>query len=263
LPSFSAYIGADIVAGLASLAPVPALKNSIFIDVGTNGEMALITGKEIYCCATAAGPAFEGANIEHGMGALAGAINIYHGPGNYQTIGDGKPVGLCGSGLIDVIASLLGTGQISNDGFMEKNFVIIPAGESGTCKDVLLTPLDVREVQLAKGAIAAGINILIRRAGLSVEEIDALYLAGGFGNYIRTESAVAIGLIPREFSAKVIPVGNTSGTGSLLAVRSVHFDEVIRDILSRMTYLELSEDENFITEFAINMQFPDNRDIID
>lgn len=256
LPSLSAYIGADIVAGIASLAPVPAYKNFLFIDVGTNGEIALITPDRIWCCAAAAGPAFEGANIENGMGALQGAINVYYGQDDFQTIGDTLPVGICGSGLIDLVASLLGSGYVSTDGYLEKKFVVVPSGRSGTGTDIYISPKDIREIQLAKSAIASGINILLKRAGLTVNEIDALYLAGGFGNYIRIESAEAIGLIPSGLSEKVIPVGNTSGTGAMLAVRSVLFDRVIEEILGRMISFELSDDEDFALQFAINMEFP-------
>ncbi|MFP4367526.1 MAG: ASKHA domain-containing protein [Bacteroidales bacterium] len=261
LPSLSAYIGADIVAGIASLAPVPAYETFLFIDVGTNGEIALITPERIYCCAAAAGPAFEGANIEHGMGALQGAINIYYGPDNFHTLGDTEPVGICGSGLIDMVASLLRSGYVSADGFMEKNFVVVPSGRSGTGTDIYISPKDIREIQLAKSAIASGINVLVKRAGLSLDQVDALYLAGGFGNYIRTENAVATGLIPYELSGKVIPVGNTSGTGAMLAVRSVSFDKVVSETLNRMSYIELSDDEDFVLQFAMNMEFPERSDV--
>lgn len=256
LPSFSAYIGADIVAGIASLAPVKDYRNYLYIDVGTNGEMALVTPDKIFCCATAAGPAFEGANIEHGMGALTGAISLYDDQGKYQTIGDSKPVGICGSGLIDMASSLLKSGKIDHDGYLDENFVIVPASESGTYTDIYITPKDIRELQLAKSALSSGINILVKRAGISIKEIDALYLAGGFGNYIRTESAVKIGLIPYELYNKTIPVGNTSGTGSILAVKSVFFDDIIKSVLSRIIYFELSDDKDFVLEFAMNMSFP-------
>ncbi len=261
LPSLSAYIGADIVAGIASLAPVPEHKNFLFIDVGTNGEIALVTADRIYCCAAAAGPAFEGANIEHGMGALQGAINIYFGQDNFQTIGDTEPLGICGSGLIDLVASLLGSGYVRADGFLEKKIVVVPSGRSGTGTDIYISPKDIREIQLAKSAIASGINVLVQRAGLSLDQVDALYLAGGFGNYIRTESAVATGLIPYEFSGKVIPVGNTSGTGAMLAVRSVSFDKVVSETLNRMSYIELSDDDDFVLQFAMNMEFPERSDM--
>jgi uncharacterized 2Fe-2S/4Fe-4S cluster protein (DUF4445 family) len=255
LPSLSAYIGADIVAGIASLNPDPGHINSLFIDLGTNGEIALITPGRIHCCATAAGPAFEGANIEHGMGAVQGAIKSFYGPGNYQTIGDSRPLGICGSGLTDVVASLIEAGHIKSDGYMESNFIIASPEESGTPVGIYLTPKDVREIQLAKSAIASGINILVQRAGLSIPDIDALFLAGGFGNYVDTESAVKTGIIPYQLRDKIIPVGNTSGTGALLSVKSVAFDGIVDDILSRMSYYELSGDDDFVLQFAMNMEF--------
>jgi uncharacterized 2Fe-2S/4Fe-4S cluster protein (DUF4445 family) len=256
LPSLSAYIGADIVAGIASIYPDPAHRNTLFIDLGTNGEIALITDGRIHCCSAAAGPAFEGANIEHGMGAVQGAIKSYNGPGNYKTIGDSKPLGICGSGLIDVVAALIETGHIKSDGYMESNFVIVSPAESGTPGGIYLTPRDVREIQLAKSAIVSGINILVQLAGLSINEIDALYLAGGFGNYVDTESAVKTGIIPSGLREKIIPVGNTSGTGALLSVKSVAFDGIVNDILSRMSYFELSGNDDFVLQFAMNMDFP-------
>jgi len=257
LPSLSAYIGADIIAGIASLQPHSEHVNALFIDVGTNGEMALITSGKIYCCATAAGPAFEGARIGHGMGAVTGAIHAYYGDGQYQTIGDSKPLGICGSGLIDIVDAMLKSGLLGKDGCLEEPHVVVPAEKSGTSMDICIAPQDIREVQLAKSAIAAGIRILIGQSGLSPDEINALYLAGGFGNHIRTESAVGIGLLPRELARNVVPVGNTSGAGALLAVQSTAFDAVMRGILDRAVVYELSEDDQFFSEFALNMNFPD------
>ncbi|MBE0656018.1 MAG: DUF4445 domain-containing protein [Bacteroidales bacterium] len=255
LPSLTAYVGADIVAGIASLAPSESIKNYLFIDVGTNGEMALITPQKIYCCATAAGPAFEGANIEFGMGALQGAISIFDGPGKYLTIGGAKPVGICGSGLIDMVASLVKSGIIAPDGNMESDYLVVSAENSGNNKEIFLTQKDIREVQLAKSAIISGIKLLISEAGLSTNELDALYMAGGFGNYIRTESAVIIGLLPAELADRVIPVGNASGTGALLSLKSVYFDAILNDIKNRMEYIELAEKDDFMMEFAMNMDF--------
>lgn len=255
LPSVSAYIGADIVAGIASIAPSEDHKNYLFVDIGTNGEMALITPDKIYCCATAAGSAFEGANIECGMGAVEGAISVYDDVDNYQTIADSVPIGICGSGLIDIVAFLVKTGKIQSDGLMNNDFIIVEEDKSKSRKAIKISQKDIREMQLAKSAIAAGMKILIQQAGLTMEDLDALYLAGGFGNYIRIQSAIAIGLIPKGLEDKVIPVGNTSGTGAMLALKSVSFDDVIKDILGRMQYIELSEHEDFVLEFALNMEF--------
>ena len=255
LPSLTAYVGADIVAGLASLDPPREHRTYLFVDLGTNGEMALVTPSGTYCCATAAGPAFEGANITHGMGAFRGAIRSFDADEGYRTIGGVPPAGICGSGLFDLVAWLVSEGIAGSDGYMEEDYIVEEAGRSGREGDVLLTPGDIREVQLAKSAVRSGINIMMRRAGLEAEQIDALYLAGGFGNYLRVESAVALGMIPAALEEKVIPVGNTSGTGALLALKSVPFASDINRLRERMTYIELSEDGDFPMEFAMNMNF--------
>ncbi len=255
LPSVTAYVGADIVAGIASIAPSDDYKNYLFVDIGTNGEMALITPDKIYSCATAAGPAFEGASIECGMGAVEGAISVYDDVDSYQTIDDSKAKGICGSGLIDIVAALVKLGNVKPDGLMDKDFVILKEDKSSSQEAIKLTQKDIREVQLAKSAIAAGMKILIQQAGLSIDDLDALYLAGGFGNYIRIQSAIDIGLIPKELEDKVIPVGNTSGTGAMLALNSVSFDDVISSTLEKMHYIELSDHEDFVLEFAMNMEF--------
>lgn len=255
LPSLTAYIGADILAGIASLNPDNQIKNYLFVDIGTNGEMALVTPEKIYCCATAAGPAFEGANIEHGMPAIEGAISVYYEPGNYRTIGDAAPSGICGSGLIDIIAFLVQMKIVAKDGGMKDDFEVLPGDNTANENAIVLTQKDVREVQLAKSAIITGIKILLKESGLTEEEIGALYLAGGFGNYIRIESAVNIGLLPSGLEEKIIPVGNASGTGALLALKSEGFSDLVQEIKNSMDFIELSEHEDFVLEFAMNMDF--------
>lgn len=253
LPSLTAYIGADIIAGIASLSPPEHHRYYLYVDIGTNGEMALVTPEKIFCCATAAGPAFEGANISCGMGALQGAISSYLPGEGYRTIADLPPAGICGSGLIDIIAGMLHEGMLQPDGFLENDHVVVEPGLSGTGNAIVITPADIREVQLAKSAISAGMKTMISAAGLDFEEIDAIYLAGGFGNYIRTASAVAIGLLPETLSEKVIPVGNASGTGATLALQSVFFYKEMEAVLDRMHYIELSDNDTFNLEFAMNM----------
>jgi len=255
LPSVSAYVGADIVAGLTSLQPSDSYRNFLYLDIGTNGEMALVTPDRVYCCATAAGPAFEGGNISCGMGGLEGAISEV-GEEGYTTIGDGIPAGICGSGLLDIVAFLVDKGIIDQDGCMEKDFIIVDADRTSTGKAVVLTPGDVREVQLAKSAIASGISILFERADLNPSGTDALFIAGGFGNYINTGSALRIGLIPPEFNGKIIPVGNASGTGAVLALKSVFFMGIIEKLLGKTEYIELSTADTFPEHFAMNMKFP-------
>lgn len=253
LPSLAAYLGADILAGIASLAPDEKIRNYLYVDIGTNGEMALVTPGKIYCCATAAGPAFEGANIKHGMPALEGAISTFEGPGNFKTIGGSKPAGICGSGLIDIVAALKKTDIIKQDGELELDYEIATGEETANGHSIVLTQKDIREVQLAKSAIITGIKILMQQAGLDHQAIDALYLAGGFGNYLRIDSGIAIALLPAEFKEKIIPVGNASGTGAFSALKSNEFLEIVKDIKQRMEFIELSEHEDFVMEFAINM----------
>lgn len=254
LPSISAFVGADIVAGLASIMPSEKHKNYLFMDIGTNGELALVTDDFILCCSTAAGPAFEGARISCGMGAVGGAISAF-GIEGFTVIGDEKPAGICGSGLIDLVAWLCENGKINHEGLMNEDYKIVAASESGTGVAITLDQNDIREVQLAKSAIVSGIKILMKQAGLGFEQIDTLFLAGGFGNYINTESAVRIGLLPAEMKDKIIPIGNTSGTGAILALKSVRFDDVINKLLSKTRHIELAADEDFALEFAMNMMF--------
>jgi uncharacterized 2Fe-2S/4Fe-4S cluster protein (DUF4445 family) len=254
LPSISAYIGADIVAGLASIAPSSEYRNYLFMDIGTNGELAIVTPDRIWCCSTAAGPAFEGARISCGMGAVEGAISAYSDEG-YTVIGSGKPAGICGSGLIDIVAWLVRNGKIDMEGQMNEEFIIATSEESSTGDAITFTQNDVREVQLAKSAIISGVNILLKQSGLKADQVNALFLAGGFGNYINTENAMKIGLIPHQFSDRIVSLGNTSGTGAIAAVRSVRFDDIMKSVISRSIVVELANDEDFALEFAMNMMF--------
>lgn len=254
MPSISAYVGADIVSGMASIKSDDERKNYLFMDLGTNGELALVTQEGILCCATAAGPALEGARISCGMGAMEGAISAYDDDG-YTVIGDDSATGICGSGLIDVVAHLVENKLVNGEGLLEEEFLVVPAEQSENGKPISITQQDIREVQLAKSAIAAGVNILVKEAGLSFDEIDAVFLAGGFGNYINKESAMKIGLISPEFKNKIIALGNTSGTGAVLALKSTQFDEVINDLLKRTKYIELSGHDDFTLDFAMNMMF--------
>ncbi len=254
LPSIAAYVGADIVAGIASIKPSDRYRRFLMMDIGTNGELALITPEKIWCCATAAGPAFEGANISCGMSAVEGAISIF-GTEGYHVIGNSVPAGLCGSGLIDVVAYLIENKLVQSDGLLSDDFVIVPEDHLSGTKRIVLTQQDIREVQLAKSAIMAGVNVLMKKASLTFEDLDALFLAGGFGSYIDVKCAVTIGMLPKEMEFKTISLGNTSGTGALLALKSVQFDEVIEDVVERSCYVELSDDEDFVLDYVMNMDF--------
>jgi uncharacterized 2Fe-2S/4Fe-4S cluster protein (DUF4445 family) len=254
LPSISGYVGADIVAGMAALKPEDEIRNYLYIDLGTNGELALVSPERMLCCATAAGPAFEAANISCGMPAVKGAVSSYTARG-YQTIADAPPAGLCGSGLLDVVSYLLDAGTISPTGELEQDFIIAPAAATASGEDIRLIPSDVRELQLAKAAVAAGTSILLKTAALDPGSVDAVYLAGGFGNYISRESAIRTGLLDSCFLDKVIPIGNASGTGAVTALKSEDFDARISTLTEKLEYIELSSDPDFVTEYAMKMSF--------
>jgi uncharacterized 2Fe-2S/4Fe-4S cluster protein (DUF4445 family) len=247
LPCISAYVGADIVAGLAALNV--SQKNYLFLDIGTNGEIALVKGNKTYTCATAAGPAFEGANLSCGMGAISGAISVYSSPENYHVISNSEPIGICGSGIVDIVAYLIDNGLVDETGFLSETFVICPE------REVQVNQQDIREIQLAKSAIYSGVKILLNKAGLSFDDIEALYLAGGFGNYINIPSALKIGLLPHELAERIYPVGNSAGIGALQYLKSELFVEKSEAILKNTSYIELSYIEEFTMEFAMNMDF--------
>jgi len=250
LPSLSAYVGADIMAGISASELPDEDDYALFLDIGTNGEMALGNKNQILCCATAAGPAFEGAKISCGLGGVKGAIHRFSDEG-FETIGNTDPVGLCGSGLIDVVAHLLKTHQIDPSGYIENPIKFLPES------DLSLTPQDIREVQLAKGAIAAGIHTLIQKAEIQTSQISKVYLAGGFGYAIHTESAIDIGLFPEELVTKIIRAGNTAGLGARLFLHSEDFVERIKRIAATAGHFDLSTDMGFNESFVMNMGFPD------
>jgi len=247
LPCLSAYVGADIVAGLAAIKT--RYRNFLFLDIGTNGEMALLKGNKAYCCSTAAGPAFEGANLSCGMGAVSGAISRFADPDNFQVIGNIAPTGICGSGIVDIIAYLIKNDLIDESGLLKESYVIHPENEIQVTQD------DIRQIQLAKSAIYSGIKILIEVAELSYDEIDFLFLAGGFGNYIHIESAIQIGLLPYELKDSIRPVGNSAGVGALQYLKSPRLEKKIDRVLKMAHYIELSGRDDFTLEFAMNMNF--------
>ncbi len=250
-PSLSGYVGADIIAGLASIDESFYQKQFLFVDIGTNGEIVLVTKDRILACATAAGPAFEGANISCGMSAVRGAVSSFK-DGISKVIGDVEAEGVCGSGLIDIVAYMLDNEILSMDGNIESDYVI--PGSAGS-NGIKITQQDIREVQLAKSAIAAGISRLLSIAGISVNDLDNILLAGGFGNYIDIKSAIRIGLLPGINIDKYIQMGNTAGNGAVLALKSESFVTEMEDLKNKVEYIELSTDPDFSMEYAMNMFF--------
>ncbi len=254
LPSLSAYVGADIVAGMAATELPDEEGYSLYLDIGTNGEMALGNKDRILTCATAAGPAFEGANISCGLGGVDGAIHSFDNEG-FKTIGSTPPSGLCGSGLVDVVAWLLDQDKLDPSGYMEAPVNILEASLTADGLPLQLTPQDIREVQLAKGAIAAGIKTLLSEAHIEASQVERLYLAGGFGYALHEDSAARIGLIPENLKSKVIRAGNLAGLGARLALHSEEFKKRVDNIRDKAEYFELSNHMGFNETFVMEMGF--------
>lgn len=265
------YIGADTTAAILACGMDRSKKISLLIDIGTNGEIALGNSDGIVCCSAAAGPAFEGAHIRCGSGAVEGAISgvtlTESGEVLLKTIGDSYPVSICGSGLIDVIAEMLRIGLIDETGRIDEE----QAPEiwkdrlfhslSGLAfaltedKEVFVCQKDIREVQLAKGAIAAGIRILLKQLEVRFSEVKQLYLAGGFGNYIDVHNACMIGLLPAELEQCAIPVGNAAGTGARHMLLDSTACSKVENLAKSMRYIELSSERDFPDLFSENMLF--------
>jgi len=257
MPGISAFVGADIVAGLAAIDwPKPGTCD-LFMDIGTNGEMALLVNDRIFTCSTAAGPAFEGARISCGMGGISGAVSVISETG-FQTIDNEAPMGLCGSGLVDAIAMLLDQGVIPSSGYIEKDVVLFEANLHGRHPALVLTPQDIREVQLAKGAISAGIAVLrqeaARRLGMDTElTIDRIWLAGGFGYALHPETAARIGLIPAELKNRVIRIGNTAALGARLKLHDARYRQRVEEVMKKSLYIDLAAIDSFNELFAMGM----------
>ena len=272
LPSVSAYIGADTVGAVLATQLHQSSSISLLIDIGTNGEIVLGNNAFMYSCSSAAGPAFEGANIRNGMGSVYGAINsISLEKGlSYTTIGDAEPIGICGTGVVDAVAQLLEIGLIDETGrinheWQSNNPVIASLSEHinntdgqiafHIYKDIYITQKDIRELQNAKAAIAAGIQVLIEQAGISYDDIENVYLAGGFGSYINKDSAIKIGLIPSQLKNKIKSVGNAAGQGARYALLSEHHLQQAVDISKRIEYIELSASKSFNDYYIDCMMF--------
>lgn len=279
LPSVSAYVGADTVAAVLSTGVHKKKNISLLVDIGTNGEIVLGNNSFIYACSTAAGPAFEGANIACGTGGIEGAISevfvTNEGTLRINTIGNQKAVGICGSGLIDAIACMLDAGIIDETGRMDANnsfispglrsriieinnqpaFMLQNGSETASGDPIYITQKDIREVQNAKAAIAAGINILAAKSSIDINDIKHVYLAGGFGSFMRISSALRTGLIPQELSGKISAVGNAAGAGAIRVMLSKEEYTTACEIAEKLQYIELSSDPSFVDSYTDNMFF--------
>lgn len=245
LPNIAAFVGADIVAGLGLLGAPSEGRYSLLVDLGTNAEIVLF-GKDKYICATAAaGPCFEGANISCGMSATEGAVYEYLPDGSYSTIGGGIPEGLCATGLIDLISELVRRGEIDESGYMEN-------GEFAISDAVSLTPDDVREFQLAKSAVRSAIESLIVRTGISFDDVERMYVAGGFSANLNVYNAAYLGLLPAELTDRFTPMNNASLLG---AVKYACEGNDLADILNKSEFVDIGADSLFSELFFENMGF--------
>jgi uncharacterized 2Fe-2S/4Fe-4S cluster protein (DUF4445 family) len=268
----SSYIGGDITAGMLACGLDKADKITLYIDIGTNGEMALMHNGEITCCSTAAGPAFEGAQIKFGTGGISGAISsiqIQEEEMIIKTISDKPAIGICGSGLIDAIAVMLKlevideTGRIcDNDEILNKTISkrIIEIDDSNAFvldikSGIYITQKDVREVQLAKSAIAAGIASLLHDTKIAITDVQNLILAGGFGSHMNSGSACEIGLLPKELIGKIEIVGNAAGNGAAQLLLSQECFARLEDIAISCENIELSGHPYFQDQYIENMMF--------
>lgn len=243
LPGIHSFVGADIVAGL-NVADMPSPgKYNLLIDLGTNAELALWNADGGICTSAAAGPCFEGANISCGMSAVSGAISSFR-EGRLEVIGNTQPKGLCATGLIDVISALLRSGAIDKTGFMAEDFSL--------AYGVTLTQEDVREYQVAKSAVLSAVKTLVREKGITFEDIQKVYISGGFSHGLNIKNAIETGLFPAELENKCSVSGNTSLLGT---VRCALGRENINDFVTSFRYIDLSQDEYFSMEFIKNMEF--------
>jgi uncharacterized 2Fe-2S/4Fe-4S cluster protein (DUF4445 family) len=277
LPLVSGFIGSDTVGVVLSTGLHRSRVPKMAIDIGTNGEIVLTDGKVMLACSCAAGPAFEGAQIQCGMRGTSGAIDrvdFVKSKVRCHVIDEVPAKGICGSGLVDAIAGMLRAGLITGDGRLltgeevpnspyarllthgKYTQFVVSSSKRGGGVDVVITQRDIRELQLAKGAMMAGIRILMDRLGLEEQDIREVYLAGAFGNYVRPESALAIGLLPLLPKAKITQVGNAAGSGAKMALLSTRARKEAGKIAEQIEYVELAKISDFQEQFVKGMMFP-------
>lgn len=253
LPScMHAFVGADITCAILASNLCDSTGTALLCDIGTNGEIVLLKGGNLYVTSTAAGPVFEGAGISCGCQSVAGAIKsvfLHEGALSLTTIGDAKPVGICGSGVIDAVACLLGCGIIDETGAMEEE-------ELSLCEGISITREDIRNVQLAKAAIAAGIRTLLEVTQTSEDEISAFYLAGGFGKHLNLDSAVRIGLFPAELKNKVKVLGNAALNGAAAMLTKESLKAKAASLAKTAKHVSLGGDATFHKFYIEEMFFP-------
>jgi uncharacterized 2Fe-2S/4Fe-4S cluster protein (DUF4445 family) len=282
-PALGAYVGGDVVAGLLATGMTRDKRLRLFIDVGTNCEVALGSAERIVCTAAPAGPAFEAAQIRCGMRAADGAIEaVTLSPDDValEVIGGTEPIGICGSGLVDACAELVRLGLLDHSGRLasaelaadiapgiasrltaredgERVFVLNWQGEEGDLdRAVYLSQRDVRELQFAKAAIATGWSLLVEELGIDERDIQQVLLAGSFGSYLSPASAIRIGLVPNLALSRIVSAGNVAGEGAKMALLSIQERHAAAALLDEVIYVELSDRSDFNDRFIEQLAFP-------
>ncbi|MDO9574123.1 MAG: ASKHA domain-containing protein [Candidatus Contubernalis sp.] len=281
LPNIASFVGADTVAGIIAVDQDLTDKLTLFIDLGTNGELVLGNRNRLLVSSTAAGPAFEGSQLSYGMRAVEGAIDtvkVKNGDLKVTTINDVKPRGICGSGVVMAVAELYKAGAISKSGRIvgdpnsveypnlikermrtnhgKREFILAFAEETEIAGEVIISQQDIREIQLVKSSIYTGVQILAEKFGVNIEEIEQILIAGAFGNYIDIDSALAVGLLPGSRRDIIRSVGNAAGEGSVKALLSEsHLNRCFK-VTEKAEFIELANDIEFQKRFIKNLSFP-------
>lgn len=271
-PCVASYVGGDIATGILASKMHRNKEIALFMDIGTNAEIVIGNNEWMMTAACSAGPCFEGGGIKHGMRATPGAIeSIKIDSSNFEPaigiIGDSSPVGICGSGMIDAIVEMFKTGIINQKGvFVPEKTNRIREGEEGLeyllysdntlNRDIVLTQVDIENLIRAKAAIFAGVTLLLKEVGLTLDTIEKVYIAGGFGNSLNVEKARMLGMIPDLPEEKYVFLGNTSIIGAYLALMSDKLRDELEDIASKMTYIELSVVAGYMDEYTSAMFIP-------
>jgi uncharacterized 2Fe-2S/4Fe-4S cluster protein (DUF4445 family) len=269
-PNIAGYVGADHVAMVLAAGVHQAEDTVMAVDIGTNTEITLVHNGQMYCCSCASGPAFEGAHIREGMRAAAGAIEkvqIQDGHVHIIVIGHQRPVGICGSGILDAVGEMVRTGIINGRGVLSPDsalvrgsgktceLVLVPADETGCGRDLTINRRDVNEILLAKAAIRTGIEVLLEKAGISSAQIQRFIVAGAFGTYLDIHSAVQICMFPNLPLDRFKQVGNAAGSGARRLLVSAAQRNQANDLAKRLQYVELTSHPTFKDIFMKSMDF--------
>jgi len=275
-PHVGSYVGGDITSGILCTDLATSTEEiSLFIDIGTNGELVIGNYDFLMTCACSAGPAFEGGGIEHGMRASKGAIedvsiDYETGVATCQTIGDVHPMGICGSGMIALLANLFLTGWIDAAGKLKKDkqspvirlkgrraeYIIVPQENSGTGKPITISEIDTENLMRAKAAIYSACSLMLDQVGLDFTNIAKIYIAGGFGRYLNIENAITIGLIP-DLPLEIYQyIGNSSLVGAYMVLISEEYRHRQIELARKMTYIELNTDPQYMNEYMGAMFLP-------